>query len=93
MKNIFTWISIGAGFAAAALWWWASILKVPPLPAGKVAADGGDYAAIIETDPTGREYDLLATVRKQSKVNALGAGFASAAAACQALAQMLPDAG
>ncbi len=90
-KAIVTWASFTAGFVAAALWWKASTIAVRPLTAEELAKDPWQSAAIIEIDPKGREIDTLLTLKAASRLNALAAIAAGVAAACQALAQVLPE--
>jgi hypothetical protein len=71
------------GGVAAALWFYASIVKVDYDP-NEVEADGWTSAAITK-DEGKRRVDVLKTAEAQTQWNARAAAAASAAAVCQVI--------
>ncbi|WP_028466020.1 hypothetical protein [Nisaea denitrificans] len=80
---ILNWASIIAGMAAAGLWFWSSIVKVPPDP------ESQDFQ-IIDTGH-GKDYDVLETARVQTVWNSRAALATGVAVAAQAIALLLPS--
>jgi hypothetical protein len=85
---------LAAGFAvAAAIAWFIStqtISREQELERRRKAAKPGETVNLGGVDIVDGEskYDLIATLRHQGKWNRWGAGFAAAAAVCQAMTLM-----
>ena len=71
-----TWLSTGAGLLAAALWFYASIIKVPT----NISSGYGGTVVGVE--------EMAAGFKKQSAWNSYAAVMTAAAASFQAVAQL-----
>ena len=88
--DILTVISIGAGLASAAAWFYASRVKVSR---EKALSQRRREAEKIGTNPdlsgvTFEGWEVRETLAAQAKWNSIGAALAAVAILCQALAQI-----
>ena len=86
---------LSAGFAilAAGSWIYSSMVKGYPTDNPEPRPPGTSYPTPqlgMGRDRNGRQYELSATLRLQSKWNSYAAWLAAAAALCQALTVILP---
>jgi len=87
IKTVLLWASAISGFIAAALWFGATIVRVPYK---QRIVKGMAEPALVETDDdTGRETDVLYTAKRQTKWNMWAALFTAISVFCQAISLML----
>jgi hypothetical protein len=84
LKIMLNWIAASVGVIAARFWFRSATAKIPANPPPH--HEDGMTAAQITVD----DWDFVATAVQQTRWNKWAAGAAAVAAACQAVALMLP---
>jgi hypothetical protein len=85
LKIIFNWIAASVAIIAAFLWFRSATVRIPANPPPR--DECGGFSAQITVDDS----DFIATAVQQTKWNRWAAVAAAIAAACQAVALMLPS--
>ncbi|MEQ1704550.1 MAG: hypothetical protein ABL867_01095 [Rickettsiales bacterium] len=81
IKNILIYSSAIFTFVAACLWFYACIVKVPPIE----NQDGMSDFTITSIDDKGNKADILKTAEQQTRWNKYAAGASAIAAFFQAI--------
>jgi len=86
IENVANALSILAAAAAGVFWFLSTTSSVPPEPGSDPLGEGTAISKTIITSMGGKRIDLLKTMIRQSRQNAIAAAFACTAAIGQVVA-------
>lgn len=95
LQQTLNYLSAGAAFVAAALWFWSSVAKVESgykenLPDGVQFLNFRGGQGPIKTEKDGKRIDVIASLDWQSRLNSYAAFAAGMAAIFQSIALGFP---